>query len=95
MAHEPPTAVFLPDRKAVVPACEQLRATYETDGHGAAMARFIALVMEQGELDEGYADRPGPDPAAFGMPPGDDGSRDDPLFRNMPSSITYAPELLA
>jgi len=29
----------------------------------------------------GYADQPGPDPAAFGLPAQDDGSRDDPLLR--------------
>ena len=61
MAHEPPTAVFLPDRKAVVRACEQLRATYETDGHGAAMARFMTRVMTPGELDESFLDQPAPE----------------------------------
>lgn len=92
MAHEPPTAAFLPDREAVVRACEQFGETYETQGHGAAMARFIGLVMEQGEIGEEYAARPAPDPAAFGMPSEDDGSRDDPLFRNLPSCNTYEPE---
>lgn len=95
VAHEPPTAAFLPDRDAVVDACEQLRASYETQGHGAAMARFIALVMEQGEIGAEYAARPAPDPAAFGMPTEDDGSRDDPLFRNVPACNTYVPDVQA
>ena len=85
VAHEPPLATYLPDREVALAACEQVRRTYEQDGHGAAMARFMTLVMAPGELDESFLDRPAPDPASFGMPTGDDGSRDDPLFRNMPA----------
>ncbi|WP_083518640.1 alpha/beta fold hydrolase [Serinicoccus chungangensis] len=85
MAHEPPLVTYLPDREVALAACEEVRRTYERDGHGPAMARFMALVMAPGELDESFLGRPAPDPAAFGIPPGDDGSRDDPLFRNMPA----------
>ena len=35
-------------------------------------------------------ERPAPDPAMFGLPTRDDGSRDDPLVgQNMPSCIAY------
>ena len=57
-------------------------ATYRTAGHGPAMAKFIALVMHDGELPADYLDRPAPDPAMFGMSAEDNGTRDDPLMRN-------------
>ncbi|WP_298752162.1 hypothetical protein [uncultured Serinicoccus sp.] len=57
------------------------------------MARFIALVVADGELDETYLRRPAPDPAAFGMPADDDGTRDDPLLRNQRSCTAYEPDL--
>ncbi|WP_238335660.1 alpha/beta fold hydrolase [Serinicoccus kebangsaanensis] len=85
VAHEPPLATYLPDRETLLAACADLEQTYERDGHGHAMAQFIALVMAPGELDAAYLQQPAPDPAAFGMPAEDDGSRDDPLFRNLPA----------
>ena len=40
-----------------------------------------------------FASQPGPDPARFGLPAGDDGSRDDPLVGlNMPSTPGYYPD---
>ena len=78
VAHEPPLAQFLPDRRAIVAACEGIRARYEADGMGPAMAMFIALTMYQGPVPDDFASAP--DPAAFGLPSGDDGSRDDPLL---------------
>ena len=53
------------------------------------MAKFIALVMSQGELPADYLDQPAPDPAQFGQSSEDDGSRDNPLMRNMPSCNEY------
>lgn len=91
VAHEPPTAALLPDREVLVRACERLRETYLREGHGAAMAAFIALVTVEGELDEGYLERP--DPASFGLPTQDDGSRTDPLFRNLPACNAYRPDV--
>ncbi|WP_022923532.1 alpha/beta fold hydrolase [Serinicoccus marinus] len=95
VAHEPPLATYLPDREPLLAACEDLRATYERDGHGAAMAKFITLVMVLGPIDDSYLQQPTPDPAAFGMPAGDDGSRDDALFRNLPACNAYEPDLEA
>ena len=57
-----------------------IRETYYRDGFGPAMAKFIAIVSHEGPFPDGYADQPGPDPAMFGLPAEDDGSRDDPLL---------------
>lgn len=95
VAHEPPTAVLLPDRDAVLAACRDIRSTYERSGSGAAMAKFIAFVMVEGPLAEDYVDQPAPDPATFGLPAEDDGSRTDPLMRNMPACNAYHPNIEA
>jgi pimeloyl-ACP methyl ester carboxylesterase len=86
VAHEPPAAQELPDREQVLAACEGIKETYLREGFGPAMAKFIALVSYQGPIPAGFADQPGPDPATFGLPTVDDGSRDDALLcLNMPS----------
>ena len=86
VAHEPPAAQELPDREAVLAACEGIKQTYLRSGFGPAMAKFIALVSYEGPIPAGFAGQPGPDPATFGLPTVDDGSRDDPLLGlNMPS----------
>ena len=46
-------------------------------GWGAGMAHFIALVSLRGPVPADFASAPAPDPAMFGMPTEDDGSRDD------------------
>jgi pimeloyl-ACP methyl ester carboxylesterase len=85
VAHEPPAAGELPDREAVLAACEGIKETYLRLGFGPAMAKFIALVSYEGPVPAGFADQPGPDPATFGLPAVDDGSRDDAvLCLNMP-----------
>ena len=95
VAHEPPTAALLPDRDAVLDVCRDMRATYESQGSGAAMAKFIPFVMFDGEVTDGYLDQPAPDPAMFGMSSDDDGSRTDPLMRNIPGCNAYEPDLEA
>jgi hypothetical protein len=60
------------------------------------MAKFIALVSHDGPIPDGYADQPGPDPAMFGLPTVDDGSRDDALLcLNMPSCPAYRHDFAA
>lgn len=93
VAHEPPTAAWLPDRDTILAVAEDMRATYLSDGIGPAIAKFIALVMFDGELPDDYLDRPAPDPATFGMSAEDDGSRDDPLMRNLGPCNAYEPDL--
>src|ERR1700746_2310894 len=90
VAHEPPAAQELPDREPALAACAGIKETYQRDGFGPGMAKFIALVSYQGPLPTGFADQPGPDPATFGLPTVDDGSRDDALLcLNMPSCPGY------
>lgn len=94
VAHEPPMAGLLPDAEHVIAASEGLVATYDARGVGPAMAGFIAMVMQRGVLAADYVDQPGPDPAMFGMPTEDDGSRDDPLMANMRGGgVSRAPDL--
>jgi pimeloyl-ACP methyl ester carboxylesterase len=86
VAHEPPAAQELPDREQALAVCDGIKQTYLHEGFGPAMAKFIALVSYQGPIPAGFADQPGPDPAAFGLPADDDGRRDDALLcLNMPS----------
>jgi len=80
VAHEPPAAQELPDREQVLAACAGIRATYQRSGFGPAMATFIALVSHAGPIPPGFPGPPAPDPANFGLPTEDDGSRDDPLL---------------
>ena len=79
VAHEPPASQQLPDREAVLAACDDIHQSYLRGGFGPAMAKFIALVSYQGPVPADYLDQPAPDPAMFGLPTQDDGTRNDPL----------------
>jgi pimeloyl-ACP methyl ester carboxylesterase len=95
VAHEPPLATLLPDRDALAAAIEDMRQTYQRDGMGAGMAKFIALVMYDGLMPEGY-ETPTVDPAQFGLPTEDDGSRDDPLLaQNLRTCTGFRPDIEA
>ena len=80
VAHEPPAAQELPDHEPVLATCAGIRETYQRSGYGPAMAKFIALVSYTGPIPPGFPGQPAPDPAAFGLPAQDDGSRNDPLL---------------
>jgi pimeloyl-ACP methyl ester carboxylesterase len=95
VAHEPPTAALLPDRDTVLAVCRDIRATYDAQGSGPAMAKFISFVMYEGVTPDDYLEQPAPDPAMFGMSSEDDGSRTDPLMRNMPACNAYEPDVEA
>ena len=87
VAHEPPVAGLLPDHEAALAACRAIHETYGRDGFGPAMAMFIALVSHKGPVPPDWADGPAPDPAMFGLPTEDDGSRNDALLgQNMVTS---------
>jgi pimeloyl-ACP methyl ester carboxylesterase len=93
VAHEPPTAQVLPDREPALAASVAIHETYLRRGFGPAMARFIALVSHQGPIPAGFADGPDPDPAMFGLPTEDDGSRGDALLgQNIVSCTGYRPD---
>jgi len=96
VAHEPPAFSQLPDREPVLAACADIHDTYLRGGFGPAMAKFIAMVSYQGEIPVGYASQPAPDPAAFGLPAEDDGTRNDPLVgQNMLSCPRYEHDFAA
>ncbi len=80
VAHEPPLVPVLPDAAAAERALGGIREVYEAKGSHAGMAAFIAMTSWRGEFTDDYFARPAPDPAMFGMPSEDDGSRDDPLL---------------
>jgi pimeloyl-ACP methyl ester carboxylesterase len=93
VAHEPPTAQVLPDREPALAAARDVNETYKRHGFGPGMAKFIALVSRKGEIPADYVDQPAPDPAMFGLPTEDDGSRTDPLLaQNMISCTHYQPD---
>jgi pimeloyl-ACP methyl ester carboxylesterase len=94
VAHEPPLAAILPDRENAMAATRAVHDTYQAHGFGAGMAHFIAVVSHKGEFPDGFAEQPAPDPAMFGMPTEDDGTRTDPLMgsNNMISTPHYEPD---
>ncbi|GAB3467494.1 alpha/beta fold hydrolase [Actinophytocola sediminis] len=80
VAHEPPLIPVLPDAEAATRARAAITETYRAGGMGAGMAAFIAMTGWTGEFTDEYFAKPAPDPAAFGLPAEDDGTRDDPLL---------------
>ncbi len=96
VAHEPPVWQVLPDREVGLAAAVDIHDTYLRNGFGPAMAKFIALVSYEGPFPADYAGRPAPDPAMFGLPAEDDGTRTDPLLgQNMISASHFQPDFEA
>jgi len=96
VAHEPPLIPVLPDAAAAERARAEVRDAYEAKGFGAGMAAFIMMTSWQGEFTEDYFAQPAADPAMFGMPAEDDGSRDDPLLSDRSWAVSsYHPDLAA
>ena len=93
VAHEPPLLQLLPDRDAALAAARDVHETYMRSGFGPGMAKFIALVQHKGPVPADWTSQPAPNPAMFGLPTDDDGSRTDPLMgQNMTSSTQYVPD---
>jgi len=93
VAHEPPLIPVLRDAKAAERAQAGFRDAYEAKGWGAGMAAFIAMTSWRGEFTDDYFTQPAPDPAQFGMPSEDDGSRDDPLLSDRSWAVSsYQPD---
>ncbi len=94
VAHEPPLIPVLPDAAAAARARGEVRDAYEANGASAGMAAFIAMTSWRGEFTDEYFAQPAADPAAFGMPSEDDGSRDHPLLSDRSWAVTsYRPEV--
>jgi uncharacterized protein YndB with AHSA1/START domain len=93
VAHEPPLASILPDREHAMAVTQAVHDTYQRSGWGAGMALFITVVNHQGPITAEIAAQPAPDPAMFGMPAEDDGSRTDPLLgQNIVTCTHYEPD---
>ena len=70
------------------------RSTRPTSAAAGAMAHFIAVASHQGPFTAEIAGQPAPDPAMFGMPTEDDGSRTDPMLgQHMITSTHYEPDV--
>ncbi|MFI7453870.1 alpha/beta fold hydrolase [Nonomuraea sp. NPDC049714] len=96
VAHEPPAAKTLPDREQALAAIADIRRTYERDGFGPAMVKFIAVTSMRGDIPADFAELPMQSPAEMGMPAEDDGSRNDPLFgQNLITCTHYEPDFEA
>ena len=84
---------ILPDADRAHAAEREVQNAYAEEGFGAGMARFIALTSWQGEFTDDFAAQAAPDPAQFGLPTEDDGSRGDPLLSGRSNAITsYRPD---
>ena len=93
VAHEPPLAAIVPDREHAVAACRAINETYHRSGPGFGMAHFMQVVMHHGPFTAEDAAAPPPDPAMFGMPADDDGSRTDLMLEhNMRWLTTFEPD---
>jgi pimeloyl-ACP methyl ester carboxylesterase len=92
VSHEPPLVALLEDREMAAKVNADIVDTYQREGFGPAMAKFIKLVMQQGPLPDDYLDQPAPDPAQFGLPTDDDGSRDDPLLSGNLTMPVFEPD---
>ena len=92
VSHEPPLVTLLEDREIAIKVNADIVATYQRDGFGPAMAKFMQLVMRQSPLPADYLDQPAPDPAQFGLPTEDDGSRDDLLLSGNLAMPPFEPD---
>ena len=93
VAHEPPLLTVLEDSDMVIKVNADIVDTYQREGFGPAMAKFIQLVMRQSPLPDDYLDQPAPDPAQFGLPTADDGSRDDLLLSGNLAMPPFEPDV--
>jgi len=94
VAHEPPLIDVLPDADAARRARDGFIDAYFAKGFGAGMAQFMVMSSWQGEYTDEYFALPAGDPAQFGMPTDDDGTRDNPLLSRDSLAITdYRPKV--
>jgi pimeloyl-ACP methyl ester carboxylesterase len=94
VAHEPPLIPVLADAAAAERARAAIRDAYEAKGADAGMAAFMSMASWRGEFSDEFFAQAAPDPAHFGMPTEDDGSRDDPLLSDRSWAVTsYHPDV--
>ena len=92
VAHEPPLSALLEDHEMLDRVIADIATTYRNKGQGAAMAKFVQLVMHRGPLADDYLDQSAPEPAQFGFSAEDDGSRNDALLGHNLTMPAYRPD---
>jgi pimeloyl-ACP methyl ester carboxylesterase len=93
IAHEPPLASVLPDSANAKAAVRAVQNSYLSGGFGAGMAHFMAATGHRGLFPDDFANQPAPDPAMFGMPTEDDGTRTDVMLaQNIIGTTHYEPD---
>jgi len=93
VAHEPPLASVLPDSENAKAAVRAIQSSYQSGGFGAGMAHFMTITSHRGEFPDDIGQQPAPDPATFGMPTEDDGTRTDVLLgQNIIGTTHYEPD---
>jgi pimeloyl-ACP methyl ester carboxylesterase len=96
VAHEPPLAAILPDSDNAKAAVRAISESYQRGGSGAGMAHFMAITSHRGPFPDDIAQQPAPDPAMFGMPADDDGTRTDVLLaQNIITCTHFEPDFEA
>lgn len=96
VAHEPPLLAGLPDAERAFAAERGAQQVYAERGWGHGMAAFNALSSWRGEFTDEFLAQAPPDPAMFGMPGHDDGTRSDPLLSGCSNAITaFRPDVAA
>ena len=94
VAHEPPIGAILDDHEYALATCRAVYDTYQRSGWGAGMAHVIAVISHRGPFTAELATQPPPDPATFGIPTEDDGSRTDPMLsESIITSTHYEPDV--
>ena len=93
VAHEPPLASVLADSENAKAAVRAISESYQRGGFGAGMAHFMAITSHRGPFPDDIANQPAPDPAQFGMPAEDDGTRTDVMLgQNIFGTTHYEPD---
>jgi len=93
VAHEPPLASILPDSENAKAVVRAIQSSYRASGSNAGMAHFMAVTSHRGPFPDDFASQPAPDPAAFGMPTDDDGTRNDVMLaQNIIGTTHYEPD---
>jgi pimeloyl-ACP methyl ester carboxylesterase len=96
VAHEPPLASIVPDREHALAVNRAMNETYKARGGGWGMAHFMQVVMHQGPFTADDVAKAPPDPAMFGMPGDDDGTRNDVMLaHNVVYLTSYEPDFEA
>ena len=93
VAHEPPLASILPDSENAKAVVRAIQSSYRASGSNAGMAHFMAVTSHRGPFPDEFASQPASDPAAFGMPTDDDGTRNDVMLaQNIIGTTHYEPD---